>query len=457
MLTEKNYLSPNIAAIILLGIATGIIFTALLSNSTLHLLALLVLPLLILLSFKYPEIFFALFITAGVYKADPRLSFLPEFFDLTIFFEVLTFTGVLYKILAKKLRLSLPPKIIFLPYLFLCVMGILSLSYTPAPIYGADKTLRLLIITTPAFLLPVILLRDEKAFHRFFAIFIILAIIMVCDILNTGLAPSEIGMHSALGGNYLAVGRIGGLSLIILLFCYYLTTKIKLLKLLYTALILFIICGILLAGGRGPLVAFLISIVFTSFYFFKFVFTLSMRKLDIKPLVLLLSLSILSIITISYFQDYFTTIFTRSELIVTLEGDSIQERLHMFRKALHAMSEFPEILIGLGIGGFTALYGDLDTARGTYPHNIFLEFGSEFGLLCLIVFIFLIWKTFHLALYNVNYPQSEHNHYMNIALLATFIFMIINASVSGDINDNRLLFTSIGLIIASYGKKNERL
>lgn len=86
-------------------------------------------PVILLVEFlsKYSEIFFALYLTAGVYKADPRLSFLPKFLDLTVFFESLTILGVLYSILKKKVKRIFFPKRVLLPYIFLVFLGIFSL------------------------------------------------------------------------------------------------------------------------------------------------------------------------------------------------------------------------------------------------------------------------------------------------------------------------------------------
>jgi hypothetical protein len=46
---------------------------------------------------RYPEISFALFLIAGVYKADPRLAFIQNYFDLTLSFGFLTIIGLIFR------------------------------------------------------------------------------------------------------------------------------------------------------------------------------------------------------------------------------------------------------------------------------------------------------------------------------------------------------------------------
>lgn len=117
---------------------------------------------------KYPEITFALFISAGAYKGDPRLSFLPEFLDLTVIFGSFSLIGVVLKIMAKKARFIIPSKKVLIPYIIIALLGIISLFYTRAPMYGTDKLLRFLTITSLSLFLPLFLFQKEFYIKRFF-------------------------------------------------------------------------------------------------------------------------------------------------------------------------------------------------------------------------------------------------------------------------------------------------
>jgi hypothetical protein len=105
------------------------------------------------------------------------------------------------------------------------ILGFISLPYTPAPLYGTDKLLRFLTITSTALFLPFFLFQSEKAIRRFFIMFIILAISMVIDIFSKGLKPNEIYFVTAFGSNYLALGRILGMAIIIVFFLFCIFSK----------------------------------------------------------------------------------------------------------------------------------------------------------------------------------------------------------------------------------------
>jgi O-antigen ligase len=402
--------------------------------------------------FKYPEIYFALFLTAGVYKADPRLSFLPKFFDLTVFFEILTILGIIYNLLRKRLKFILPPPSIFLSYVLIMTLAILSLSYTLAPGYGTDKLLRFLFITSPAFFFSIILFQKRETYIRFVIVFVILAIIIAFDIITGGLNPGELGFHGALGSNYLAVGRISGIAIFSAL-QFFIVIRQKLYKFCLIFIIGLAIFSMFISGGRGPLVAFISSIVLLIIYLGinllkvkrnKFV----LNKRNLKVLSYIVLLFILALFIVIYFRKYFFTMFYRMMLLESSEGASIKTRLQLYSAALNSIKNFPRNMVGLGIGGFSVLYLGYDVRL--YPHNIFLEIASELGILAFFSFVFIIYRSFVRVLDNIRESKTGIDYYLNLGLFLNFTFMLINSSVSGDINDNRLLFAILGLIYAYW-------
>jgi hypothetical protein len=109
----------------------------------------------------------------------------------------------------------------------------------------------------------------------------------------------------------------------------------------------------------------------------------------------------------------------------------------------------------LGIGGFVMDYGGYDAISGDYPHNIFLEIGSELGVIGMIAFLWMLGWTFSrwLALRRKARGNQLHVVY---TLFAMLVFELINACVSGDINTNRLLFGCLGLVVA-FSATEDRL
>ncbi len=429
------------------------IYTGFLTNSNNGPFVILFSPVILLVEFlsKYSEIFLALYLTAGVYKADPRLSFLSKFLDLTVLFESLTILGVLYSILKKRIKYFFFPKGILLAYIFLIFLGIFSLFYTLAPIYGTDKILRFIFITSPGFFLSGNLFQNRETYVRFIFVFIILAIIMTFDIITGGLTPGEVSFREALGSNYLAVGRISGIAVIFSLSLLFMIKKV-----FYKICLIFLMgiftFSMFVSGGRGPLLAFILSVLFIFIYLLLFHLLkregsqIFIEKKILKLIRYLLLFFILVSFIVFYFHDYFLTIFYRLSLLEELSGASIEERLRLYKSALDAIKISP--IVGVGIGGFSVFYRGYDALRGMYPHNIFLEISSELGFLGLFSFLFMILKTILIAFSNIKTSKTKNDFYLSLGLLMTLFFMLINSSISGDINDNRLLFVILGLIYA---------
>lgn len=425
-----------------------------LNNDFIIIILPLVIIVLYLLTANFPEISFALFLTAGVYKADPRLSFLPEFLDLTVVFGILTIMGIFYGVLRNRIKFVIPSLKVLIPYSIIILIGFFSLSYTPAPIYGVDKLLRFSTITLLATFSPFFLFQKSEAFNRFFIMIIILSLSMIFDILSGGLTPGEVGFKSAFGSNYLAVGRICGWGLIVSIFYFMGKTRNKIALVVCLSLIPFLIFGMLISGGRGPLVATLVSFLVVLIFILirvgkDILSSFHIKKADLRLLTLLFILALVGTVMIVYFSDYFVTLYSRIEVLMEAGGDSALERVNRFSIAFNAMISLPTGISGLGIGGFSTFYAVYDDKRGAYPHNIFLEIGSELGILGLLAFTVFVYWGFVTGISNIKTNQSNTKIFLHITLFALMINMLINSSISGDINDNRLLFTSIGLIYAS--------
>lgn len=402
---------------------------------------------------RFPEVLFALFLTAGAYKADPRLSFLGSFFDITVMLAILSMAGASYGLITKRLKIIKPPKSVTIPYLIIAALGIISLAYTSAPIYGTDKLLRFLTLTSLALFLPFVIFRDNRAVKRFFIVILLLALFMIVDVIGGGLTPGEFGFHSAFGSNYLAMGVILGSASIIVMFYFSMRTESKFMKIIYICLSPMILFGMLISGGRGPLFALIVScllvFVYMIFAYVKNILTFS--KSDKKTAIILIPVIVLAIIgfvIVVNFPGYFYTLNNRISMAELTEGGSATGRMDRFKSAIEIMTDFPTALTGVGIGGFTVFYAGVDNQRGDYPHNIFLEFGSELGILGLCAIIMLIFLALFTSLFFIK-KTDTNGKLLSLTLLTLLIFTLVNANVSGDINDNRMLFMWIGLIYAS--------
>lgn len=408
--------------------------------------------------FKYPEITFGLFLVAGCFKADPRLqSILPDLFDLTIFFGLIAGISILFSVIKNKLKFPRISGKFFVPYFALVILMLASLLYTQAPIYGRDKFLRFITIGTLAAFGPVFLFKDRKKLHRFFYTLIIISSLMVIDsIISTSFASfASFGFRTAFGSNYLALGRVTGIVSLITLFYFLLISKEQGKKAIWAILFLLNIFGLLHAGGRAPTIAFVtILLLIAIFALLSVSIKSSKNKIRILKAASLTTLAVLLIILI--FPQPFHTLIRRIEVIFTEPegGKSISLRLGYYNSAIEAISQHP--LFGLGIGGFSVFHSGID--QRLYPHNIFLEIGSELGILGPILLVFLIGFCIFYSLSLKDKYRTEKQYLLVTMILSIFVFMFINTLSSGDINDNRLFFVWLGTAYAlSNVLKSENL
>ncbi|MCK4293066.1 MAG: O-antigen ligase family protein [Planctomycetes bacterium] len=395
--------------------------------------------------FKHPEITFALFLNAGAFKSDPRLaSILPGFFDLTIFFGLIAGLSILLNVVKNKLKIPHISSTFFIPYSFLVLLMLASLLYTEAPIYGKDKFLRFITIGTLSAFGPIFLFKERKRLYNFFCVFIAISTLMV--IVSTISASfTSSGFHMAFGSNWLALGRMAGTASLIILFCFLLPRKTKGRKNIWTILFLLNTFGLFYTGGRGPVIAFVITLLLLAILTLLSLL-IKRSKNDTRILKTTSLVTVMIFLVILIFPQPFGTLINRVRVALTEPrgGSSISLRLNSYGSAIKAISQHP--LLGVGIGGFSVYHSGIDQL--SYPHNIFLEIWCELGVLGIIVFIFLITLCIF-SLFKLKDKYRDEKQYLLITtILTVFVFAFINTLFSGDINNNRLFFTWFGIAYA---------
>lgn len=408
-------------------------------------------PVLYLL-LRFPVVTFFLFVNAGVYKADPRLSFLTNYFDLTLMFGIVTVLGVIHNLVQKRTALIIPSKKAFFPFLTIALLAGFSLLYTNSIIYGLDKFVRFVTITALSLFLPWFVFQRTKALQFFLTAFIIFSLLMINEVLRNGVVPGSMSFNNAFESNYLAMGRMVGSGVLVVLFYFYLYSKNKIVKFCSLLLTPFMIFGVLITGGRGPIIALILSTIATicmlGIDIFKKgqIVRFKIKKIHLRLFLLIVLIIIIVAILLVCFNQYFSDLLYRLELLQGLRGNSALGRIERFQKAWEVISNFPNNIFGLGIGGFNGYYANLDEKRGDYPHNIFLEFGSELGIVGLIIFCYFIFYALFESINGIKQNADLKKQSFYTVSFSLLIFMLINVLVSGDINDNRMLFTWIGVV-----------
>lgn len=388
---------------------------------------------------RKPEISFVLFLTSGNFKAA---EFLESFqiVDITMLFGIVTLTGIIIKYFKSKKDIYLPAKIM-IPYLILITVMFISLLYTASPIYGMYKFLKFATITSFALFAPLFIFDEPKTIRRFFVYFIFISVVMVFGSLVTEQTSS---FRTAFGSNYLAMSRITGLACIIIL-TFFLISESRMTKRLFWIILLAInLFGLLSSGGRGSVVATLVVLVLSAI-FLNVTRSFDNRKyLDYYKIYIPLVI-FSSFLLITYQPTFFSNLLYRVQSVINLVDNSTSLRLDLFRTSINVILSPVYYLKGLGIGGFSSYYIGYDEIRGMYPHNIFLEIGAELGIIGLLSFSILIILS---IIYLIKISNIfDKNYYLYAFVFFNLLtYMLLNSSISGDINDNRMLFTAIGSI-----------
>ncbi|MDM5190879.1 O-antigen ligase family protein [Bacillus sp. DX4.1] len=385
------------------------------------------------------EFYFALFLFAGAFK---QVSTGSSFLDLSMLGLLLSATLVLIEFINE-------PKInknIIQPvgiYILLAILILLSLFYSSSHLYGLDKAVRFISFTAWAFIGPFFMFKKERDIEKFIFYSILISVIMSCYAikdLKSLLGNTYIGFVSVNGGNYLSLGRVSAMGILLILLFYIISNKNLMIKMMAFIGIILNFVALFASGSRMPLVALVCMLIYMAMSSIKIKKKIYVRKgFNMFFIVILLSVCVLGTLAKA---GVFDTMIYRFQVLLTDSGggESAEGRTDRYDFAFKLFADNP--IVGDGIGGFGYSYNDTD-ARG-YPHNIFLEIISELGLLGLILFLLLIFKCIVPYFYRGGKDNS-----IGYSIFIVFLFYFLNANISGDLNDNRVMFCFMSLVYVS--------
>lgn len=371
------------------------------------------------------EMFFVIYLTSGVYKETLDFPI-----DVTVFFLVLSVLMAIRRFLKRPvLRKGVVlPLILMAVFMFLLAV---SLVYTPSTIYGLEKTYRFILITAPAFITLFFLLQDTGSIKRFLSAFVLLGTLLSAVMVFRNL-NSDTGFVGFNEGNYLGLGQLLGVAFIIAI-TYFYPKSDKKDKLPLLVAILLISSALLMTGARMPLIA---AVLVLGYYVFTSVKIKNGIVYVRKGFKRTISLMLVGAVAFSYmyFKGHLDTILFRLRVLFESDGGgaSVSARVARYDKAWEMWLENP--FLGSGVGSFGLAYNGYDGRE--YPHNIFLELLSENGLAALIVFALLL-----ITVLNRFVISAKMKSPLAIAVIGAFVYTLINANVSGSLNDHRLMFS----------------
>jgi O-antigen ligase len=394
------------------------------------------------------ETAFILFIFAGRFKADPRFEWVP--IDITAFFFLISvITGIYILLLKRKVKIKEKSLIISVGYIVFVLYAFLSLIWSPGVVYANQKVFYMATLVLWSLMgASMIIAQDRDRIKRFFIVFIIFAFWVAIESAKTYINHG-VGFLTALGGNYLGIGRVIGAGALIVLIYSIFWAKNNWIKFFSLSIFGCFMWILFVAGGRGPLISTYLACLGPISVGWRFDFNNSLR---IKKYAIFggIIIFILIIIVLALYVSGSLTLTIKRMFVLFEEGHgaSAGARIAYYNNAYNYWAKKP--ILGYGIGAWPIINSAVDV-RG-YPHNIILEIMVELGLVGLIIFVSLLI----IALKYFGPWRTIRDDPLKILIFVIFINALANAMVSGDIPDNRFLFFTLGMMTSNTQIINKR-
>lgn len=366
---------------------------------------------------KFPEIAVSLFYVVGFFKGDPRLDATPV--DLTVTVAVIMLLAMGLRLFFTDATLHLPKDFIF--YVPLLALMFISLTYTPDLAAGVDKTLRFLFLTLMGAISPFLLVDTPQKIRRFMAGLVLGGILMS---INSFFMLGGEDRLTAPSGETTALGFSAGLALVIIWALWFPRMSLFSRVLLYP-IIAVLMVALVGSGGRFANVATVICLGLAILFYRKLVVDLAIMVgagIAALPFVRIPAASL----------DYLASLAHPHQAFGT--------RTDLMEFGLRTFLDHP--LFGVGIQGYR--YVTPNPLTYNFPHNLLLELGAELGIFAVIAFLALA-----VCSYRAMFRVMRESYSGNITLYRTVFLILIltcmDASVSGEMNNDRLLFFMLSM------------
>lgn len=338
---------------------------------------------------------------------------------------------------------KIPQNKFFLPGILLIIAATISVFIAPAqkPALGIWKAY--FIEPLLLFLVFINTVKSKKQITRIFwslglstTIIAIMAILQYT--LGFGIPESydlpNIKRATAVYGYPSAIGLF--LAPILVLFAGFIINRFKDKKIFFAGIgiIMLLLAAIILAKTEGAIIAVLAAT------FFILMFT-KYRKFTIVSTLI----TILLIFLIPQTRDYIVTLITFKDV----SGDV---RIALWHGTLRLIKNHP--VFGAGLAGFPVLYEQYKEAKhvelSLYPHNIFLNFWVETGILGLISILWIIVNYFKEGFKNLRtkLPTTPYSLILLAVMICILVYGLVDAPYFK--NDLSCLFWIwIGLIVVT--------
>lgn len=345
----------------------------------------------------------------------------------------------------KKVHLKgIIPFIIFISYIFL------TITWTSTFEYGYIKAINLLGLNIFFIGTALMIIKDFYKFNIFIVIGLLLSILIIfVGIGSPGEVLARLAIIGRLGGVEDSVGIIGisrylGFSNLCVYYVFT-RTKTKFVKGLLIVIFMLSTTYMIFSGTRGGIYGFIISFLFILFHRAK-----GADKRFSYGIVIM----VLGVLLYFLFEQFSGDIFYNF-VMDRLNSESGNIRLMIFKDTIlgYFNLNFLHKIIGAGSGSASTVIMNSTGAVTTqgfhrvYPHNILLEILYEYGLIGLILFVWVCILPIILTF------KLRQTNFASIFLMGYWIFWFFNSMVSGDILANYFLFGISIILMVNYNSR----
>lgn len=304
--------------------------------------------------------------------------------------------------------------------------------YVPPAFYSTSNPLAIatrlrLIIPVVAVIGTCMLINSERRQKIWVGLHVLVGIGLVGSVSLSGVRADS--RFQGDGSNTIAAGRASGVAIVVLLLL--LCTRGGLpriwMKLIGLVTIGWLTVALIQTGSRGPVLACAVSVLLV-------LVTIPSRR---RTLRFIFGLSAIGAGWLFLVQ---ATGIGATRITESLGGQYslTGSRQQIWAAALTAIPQNP---VGIGWGNFWAILtpaSRLQSGYNQYPHNVVMQVFIEAGWLAGIATIFFIVVSLHRL-------QRMSTSPYGAALFGIAMFFVLNGLVSGDLNDNRMMWAALAI------------
>lgn len=368
----------------------------------------------------------ALFLSSGSIKSHPFLAWIPT--DLTVLLGALLVVCIFGAVIRSRV---IPNSVWIALVTGVAMTGGLFPELVRSD--GIDKARNFFALTLLAMVAAAVLLREKQQRAVFLRTFAYLGIVVAIIVAVIPARPAEWSNVVMLtGSNTISTSRmiLAGVVVIVMeAIVGKRSWRVRFILALLAIGMLFVALG---TGSRGPLLALAAGVVLALLFSPAF----KGRRGRAAFVILALAGVGISFATRNGVEGL-------ARITALIEGD--QDTSSATRAGMWEISW--SRIVGLPLGGGWGYFARISNGpdlfgdgRSAYPHNLLLEIALEAGWIPAVLVLGLIIMAL------ITYVASARTA-QTLTFFVLFIFSLVNAMVSGDINDNRLLWV---LIVAAW-------